>query len=495
MKLMKLGITLVTFAVASLQVTQGYATESALLSEPQTVKLNQLVDEAPNDHGIVGHTVMVLANGKLVYSRSKGNTSVESDEQVNIDTIYPIYSVTKLYVSAILLRLIEQGRLDAAQPVSAYLDDLPDHWKDIRISSLMAHSSGLPEFFDLSQKTSEDPQAIINAISDKPFAFQTNTNIRYNQTNFLLLKLIIEKQYKLPLTEVINREIVKPYSLNNTVFGGGNVSIPGRTTHYYIRDNGDISDFGVWPFATTMFAATGLNTSGTDIAKWFEVLMSGDFVATDTLLAAWQPLTLKTGRQATYSHGWQVQSESQTTAVGHYGGNIINARHFYMNDNPAENVTILHLTNGGFHPSFSSFDYAYSLAKIINPNITMDTVEFKGRLMHHVENDQLDDLPETYFAFKQNPSTQHIFTEYLINDLAYQLLDTAPTASLKLFELNTQSYPMSANVYDSYAEALFSEGRYIESKVNYQKALELDSSYSHIPERLREISSKLTYTP
>lgn len=121
----------------------------------------------------------------------------------------------------------------------------------------------------------------------------------------------------------------------------------------------------------------------------------------------------------------------------------------------------------------------------------MDTVELKAQLIHKAENDQLDDLAETYFAFKQNPSTQHIFTEYLINDLAYQLLDTVPAASLKLFELNTKSYPLSANVYDSYAEALFSEGRYRESRVNYTKAFELDSSYSHIPDRLREIDGKL----
>lgn len=491
MKLMKLGIALAALVISTHQTAQEITQDSTVLTAQQTANLNALVDNAPNEHGIIGHTVMVLANGKLVYSRSKGNISVDSEISVTEDTIYPIYSVTKLYVSAILLRLIEQGKLDVSQPVATYLDNLPDSWQDITVSSLMAHSSGLTEFFDLSKKTSEDPNEIISALYDKPFAFQTDTNIRYNQTNFLLLKLIIEKFYGIPLTDVIASEIVIPYGLANTLYGGGNVTVPGRTTHYYIREADEISDFGVWPFATTMYAATGLNTSGNDIATWFSVLMSGDFVASETLLNAWHPITLQTGRKASYSHGWQVQRETTTTAVGHYGGNIINARHFYINDEATKNVTVLHLTNGGFYPSFSSFDYSYAIAKIINSEIEIDTAELKQRLTHLAHTNRLEQLVKAYSAFKQTPTTQHLNTEYLINDLAYQLLHRNSQAALKLFELNTLSYPVSANVYDSYAEALFLIGEYSKARINYKKAYELDPSYSHIPERLREIDAKL----
>lgn len=490
MALFKQGIKLAVLALFLQQSALVRAESPAVLTGIQTARLNQLVDNANSEYGIVGHTVMVLANGKLAYSRSQGLVSLDSQSRVTNNTIYPIYSVTKLYVSAMLLRLIEQGKLEASQPVSHYLDDLPDNWRSIKVSSLMAHSSGLPEFFDLSQKTSEDPKAIIRSLRDKPFAFQTNTNIRYNQTNFLLLKLIIEKFYGKSLIDVIDSEIIKPYSLNHTVYGGGNVTVPGRSTHYYIRDKGEISDFGVWPFATTMYAATGLNTSGVDIARWFEVLVSGEFVKPQTLLSAWQPFKLTTGRTATYSHGWQVQAEPQATAVGHYGGNIINARHFYINDNPSQSVTVLHLTNGGFHPSFNAFEFSYALANTVNAEIKMDSVELAQRLLSQAENNQLEQMAQSYFAFRQHPNTQQIPTENLINNLGYQLLDTIPVAALKLFELNTMSYPESANAYDSYAEALYHVGEYSKSKANYQKALDLDSSYQHIPDRIREIDAK-----
>ena len=491
MKLMKLGIALTALVVFNYQSVSAQAASSTRLTTQQTHQLNQLVDNAPVEHGIVGHTVMVLQNGKLAYSRSIGKASLDSDENVTQDTIYPIYSVTKLYVSALLLRLIEQDKLDVNKPVSTYLDGLPKDWQDIKLTSLMAHSSGLPEFFDLSKTTSEDPKAIIESLREAPFAFPINTQIRYNQTNFLLLKLIIEKLYEKPLTAVIEHEIVKPYALKNTVYGGGNVTIPGRSTHYYIRENGELSDFGVWPFVTTMFAATGLNTTGTDIAKWFEALISGDFVATNTLLNTWQPITLETGKPAAYSHGWQVQKESTTTAVGHYGGNIINARHFYMNDDPSESVTVLHLTNGGFYPTFSSFDFSYAVARAVNPDIKMDTVDFKQRLHVLAHSNKLEQLVDEYTQFKQHPHTQQLNTEFLINDLGYQLLDSLPQTAVKLFELNTHSYPNSANAYDSYAEALYQLGELAKAKHYFQKAYELDSTYNHIPEMFMEIDKAL----
>jgi tetratricopeptide (TPR) repeat protein len=99
-------------------------------------------------------------------------------------------------------------------------------------------------------------------------------------------------------------------------------------------------------------------------------------------------------------------------------------------------------------------------------------------------------LTEAYLAFKQSRSTQQMHTESLINDLGYQLLDTHPHASLKLFELNTISYPASANVYDSYAEALYQVGEFGMAKINYQKAFDLDPSYTHILERLNDIDTK-----
>lgn len=103
----------------------------------------------------------------------------------------------------------------------------------------------------------------------------------------------------------------------------------------------------------------------------------------------------------------------------------------------------------------------------------------------------MENLTKTLLAFQQKPRTSQINLKSLINDLGYQVINQFPQASLKLFELNTLSYPESANAYDSYAEALYQAGQYGKSKVNYKKAFDIDPSFAHIPERIEEIGTKL----
>jgi len=80
-----------------------------------------------------------------------------------------------------------------------------------------------------------------------------------------------------------------------------------------------------------------------------------------------------------------------------------------------------------------------------------------------------------YRAWKRDPATARIFTELEVNALGYQLLGRGNVpAAEALLRLNTESYPASFNVWDSYAEALMSNGKRDEAIKYYRKSLELN---------------------
>lgn len=67
--------------------------------------------------------------------------------------------------------------------------------------------------------------------------------------------------------------------------------------------------------------------------------------------------------------------------------------------------------------------------------------------------------------------------EDYVNSLGYRLLPLDRKKAIELFEFNVQSYPKSANVYDSLAEAYMADGRHDLAIKYYEKALEVDPNY------------------
>jgi len=81
--------------------------------------------------------------------------------------------------------------------------------------------------------------------------------------------------------------------------------------------------------------------------------------------------------------------------------------------------------------------------------------------------------------------------ESAINNYGYKFLlaEKNIDKALEFFKKNVQNYPQSANVYDSYAEALLAKGDKKNAMLNYEKAFQLDPTNT----TARDIANKLKY--
>lgn len=81
--------------------------------------------------------------------------------------------------------------------------------------------------------------------------------------------------------------------------------------------------------------------------------------------------------------------------------------------------------------------------------------------------------------------------EASINSIGYQLLSMENyRQAIEVFRLNVEVFPLSFNVYDSYAEALMKSGDMENAKVNYEKSLALNPDNSNAREMLKTIDSQ-----
>jgi hypothetical protein len=79
-----------------------------------------------------------------------------------------------------------------------------------------------------------------------------------------------------------------------------------------------------------------------------------------------------------------------------------------------------------------------------------------------------------------------LFPEGEMNQFGYQILQSGAAGhAVWLFQLNVDTYPNSANTYDSLSDALVAAGNRKEALLNAEKALEVLERDKSVPDEFR----------
>lgn len=97
--------------------------------------------------------------------------------------------------------------------------------------------------------------------------------------------------------------------------------------------------------------------------------------------------------------------------------------------------------------------------------------------------DHYADLKKKYYG-----RGSYDFGEAALNLFGYQVLEKDAAGALQVFALNAETFPQSANVWDSFAEAYLKAGNPQKAKENYEKSLALDATNESARAALKKIS-------
>jgi CubicO group peptidase (beta-lactamase class C family) len=299
-------------------------------------------------YGIAGQAVLILHDGKPIYRGSQGLARRETNAPVHPDDIFPVFSLSKLFASVLVMQLVERGQLELDAPVGSYLPDLPASWRALKVTEILNHVSGLPEYFDASVTPIVPPatrEAAFQALADKPFLFATGTQTRYTQTNFVLLGAILEARYNMPYRKIVAQRIVEPLGLSSTYFGKRQVP-PGKVVNSYIgKDHELTTDVAIdWPEYAIVHAE--LYTTVDDLGAYLNALCAGRLLRRETLQHLWQPYRYKQGGVGWFASGWEYGTSGRYQYVGHDGGTKVRARLVFGDSLTKNTYAFIYLTNG-----------------------------------------------------------------------------------------------------------------------------------------------------
>ncbi len=158
------GLTCAFSAVA--QPLPTASPESVGMSSERLGKLTAVLQQEVADKRLPGAVVMVARKGKLVYARSFGGLNSASGGSdggaMKEDSIFRIYSMTKPLVSTALMMLVEDGRVQLADPVSKFLPSFKAPMVSVSaldpvtgaVSNRLVAANREPTIYDLLRHTS-----------------------------------------------------------------------------------------------------------------------------------------------------------------------------------------------------------------------------------------------------------------------------------------------------------------------------------------------------
>src|SRR5437763_16625457 len=98
---------------------------------------------------VAGISVAVARDGQVVFARGYGMANVEHSVAVTPETVFHIASISKNILAAVVLQLVDEGKLQLDDDVTRYVAEAPTHGHHVTVRQLLDHTSGIYSFTSL----------------------------------------------------------------------------------------------------------------------------------------------------------------------------------------------------------------------------------------------------------------------------------------------------------------------------------------------------------
>jgi CubicO group peptidase (beta-lactamase class C family) len=442
------------------------------------VNQKELIEELENSIPILmdkaripGLSIAVIQDGKIMWSKGFGIKNVKTDEKVLDNTVFEAASLTKPFFAYLAMKLVESGELELDRPLIEYVPreylrkryighalDLEgfrrDWFERITARMVLSHSSGLPH---------GGPRKPL------PVLFEPGTKYRYSADGYLYLQRVIEHLKGEPLREIMRESVIEPLQMKDssmvwqerydTQSAVGHDIFGGTEGRFRIRKRAH--------------AGASLYTTARDYARFVLAMMNDVGLKKPTIDKMLTP-HVEVDTNVFWSLGFGLEKAAWGTGFWQWGDYGIFRN--YIVAYRAQKIGVIYFTN-----SFNGLSIGPELVSMAIGGgkdfglAYLDYAQYDSPVMlfaQSLEKIGTDEAKKQYHEMRQKYPDQ--FDEEAMNGLGYVLLSVKRyDEAIKLFKLNVQAYPNSANVYDSLAEAYMRKGEVDLAIEYYTKTLEM----------------------
>jgi CubicO group peptidase (beta-lactamase class C family) len=175
-------------------------------------------------YGAVSVQYALISDGEMVLSGHSGVLDRSDRRPITAETMYGIGSVSKMFTTAAVMRLSDQGKIRLDEPVTRYLPDFTmadERYSEITVRMLLNHSSGLmgssfTNPFLLGDYDSSAKDSLLETLSTQRLKADPGAYSVYCNDGFTLAELIVEKVSGMSFTEYIHQNFIDPLDMDHT---------------------------------------------------------------------------------------------------------------------------------------------------------------------------------------------------------------------------------------------------------------------------------------
>lgn len=297
--------------------------------------------------GVPGAAVAVRRAGRSVIDGAAGFADLAATTPLAAGARFPVYSVTKTFIAAAVLRLVERGVVVLDAPIQRYLPELalpatPTVRQLLRHTGGIPDYGGLPEYHEAVRSCPERPWSA-NEFLDRTLAatpaWAPGVRFAYSNIGYMLLRLLLERLSGGTLATVLATDVFGPLGLCQTTVLEGLDDMHGLTPGYSTLLGPGDAPVDVAPAYHPGWVSHGLVAStAPELALAIDGLFAGRLLGAEMLAAMAEPVPVNEPHplfdQPAYGLGLMLDAGSTGLFAGHAGGG------------PGYSIGVIHLSDG-----------------------------------------------------------------------------------------------------------------------------------------------------
>ncbi|CAL9501247.1 D-aminopeptidase [Nocardiopsis dassonvillei] len=241
------------------------------------------VAELLEAHGAPGAAVTVVLGGERIATAAHGYADLAEATPLDAEEhVFPTASVAKSFTAAAVLTLVEDGRLDLAEDIAAYLPgDARPPGEPVTLHDLLTHTPGFAEVAGRlgGEGTATLAETVRTAAPDRLFAPGEYT--AYSNYGVALAGYVVQEVSGTPFEDYVDERVFTPLGMEDTGFvqlADARADRPLVTSH--LADGTAAEDIRMGDVP----AGAAVTTVG-DMALFMEALLDGGRVDGEQALA------------------------------------------------------------------------------------------------------------------------------------------------------------------------------------------------------------------
>lgn len=457
-------------------------------SQNKAEKIDDLLKRY-NEYGLFNGSALVAENGKVIFKSGYGFANMEWKVPNTPDTKFRIGSISKQFTATIIMQLVEEGKIKLDGKLTDYL---PNYRKDtgdkVTIHELLNHTSGIlsytsmPNVWSDSLRNHYDQDYMIKHFHSGDLQFEPGTQYTYNNTGYYLLGVIAEKVTGKKLGQLLKERIFAPLEMTNTASEDDEIVIDKKASGYL--KFGKSYRLDPYFYMPNVLGAGQMYSTVEDMVKWDQVLYTNKILSEESKEKMFTPYL------ANYGYGWGISTDTikgtnEITKITAHSGGINGFNTFFIRLLKNKQMIAI-FSNAGNAPLNEMageiinilYDQKFNYPKKTISDVIADVIDKDG----------IDAAIDKYRKLKELENDNYDFSENQLNTLGYSYLQKGDVEiALAVFKLNIEAFPKSFNPYDSYAEALMTNGDKDEAIKYHEKSLELNPGNTNGIEQLKKL--------